>query len=378
MIVSFKDIFKMIGILIVSLCAVLVSAMFLNYYSDLITVEHLITTETAQIFYDAQCSTAKVVSAVSGGCLLLTAIVLLCFYIGHYIDTHQKQLGVLKALGYSRFTIAKDFRAFGLTVFAGTALGYAAAHLLMPKLYEIQNKDGYLPELPITFHPKLCIMLVLLPTIFFSLLAVVYSYFKLKVPALQLIREQSLRKIVPPKRDSDLPFLQELQKSNVRQRKSLIFFIAFAVFCFAAMTQMSFSMDELASRMMSIMMMAIGLVLAVTTLFIAATSVIKANRKTIIMMKVFGYSAKECTKAVLSGYRPWAYFGFVLGTVYQYVLLKITVTIIFKDMEGIPDYQFDVPIMLISLAVFLVLYETLMFAYTKQMEQLSVKEVMLD
>lgn len=81
MIVSFKDIFKMIGILIVSLCAVLVSAMFLNYYSDLITVEHLITTETAQIFYDAQCSTAKVVSAVSGGCLLLTAIVLLCFYI---------------------------------------------------------------------------------------------------------------------------------------------------------------------------------------------------------------------------------------------------------------------------------------------------------
>lgn len=378
MIVNFKDIYKMIGIFIVSFCAVLVSAMFLNYYLDLITVENLITTEISQIFYEAQCSTAKIVSAVSGGCLLLTAAVLLCFYIGHYIDTHQKQLGVLKALGYNRFSIAKDFRAFGLAVFAGTALGYAAAHLLMPKLYQLQNKDGYLPEVSITFHPKLFLTLVLLPTIFFSLLAVLYSFVKLKIPALQLIREQSSRKIIPAKKDTDLPFLQELQKSNVRQRKSLIFFITFAVFCFAAMTQMSFSMDELASRMMSVMIMAIGLVLAVTTLFIAATSVIKANRKTIIMMKVFGYSAKECKKAVLSGYRPWAYCGFALGTIYQYVLLKIMVTIIFKDMEGMPDYQFDVPVMLISLAVFLVLYELLMIAYTKKMEQLSVKEIMLD
>lgn len=90
MIVNLKDIYKMIGMFIVSLCAVLISAMFLNYYSDLMTVKDLITTETAQIFYEAQCSTAKIVSAVSGGCLLLTAAVLLCFYIGHYIDTHQK------------------------------------------------------------------------------------------------------------------------------------------------------------------------------------------------------------------------------------------------------------------------------------------------
>lgn len=192
------------------------------------------------------------------------------------------------------------------------------------------------------------------------------------------MREQSAYKIVPAKKDTDLPFLQELQRSNVRQKKSLIFFITFAVFCFSAMTQMSFSMDELASRMMSVMVMAIGLVLAVVTLFIATTSVIKANRKTITMMKVFGYSAKECQKAVLSGYRPWAYLGFALGTVYQYTLLKIAVTIIFKDMEGVPDYQFDLPVMLTALAVFLILYEMLMFSYTKKIEQLSVKEIMLD
>lgn len=92
MIVSIRDIYKMIGISVVSFCAVIVCAMFLNYYLDLVTVEHLITTDISRIFYDAQCSTSKVVSSVSGGCLLLTSVVLLCFYIGHYIDTHQKSL----------------------------------------------------------------------------------------------------------------------------------------------------------------------------------------------------------------------------------------------------------------------------------------------
>lgn len=378
MIVSIKDIFKMIGMLIVSFCAVIVCAMFINYYLDLITVEDLITTNISKVFYDAQCSTSKVVSGLSGGCLLLTTVVLLCFYIGHYIDTHQKQLGIMKALGYTRFSIAKDFWVFGLPIFTGTALGYLGAHLLMPKLYEIQNKDGYLPDVPISFHPGLCISLIFVPTAFFSLLAIVYSFFKLKTPALWLIREQSTRKVVTAKRDTDMSFLRELEKSNVRQKKSLVFFITFAVFCFAAMTQMSCSMDELASRMMGIMIMTIGIVLAIVTLFIATTSVIKANRKTITMMKVFGYSAEECSKAVLSGYRPWAYLGFVLGTIYQYVLLKIMVTIVFKDVAGVPEYEFDIPVMLITLVVFLILYETIMFSYTKRMEKLSVKEIMLD
>lgn len=378
MIVSIKDIYKMIGMLIVSFCAVIVCAMFINYYLDLISVEDLITTNISKVFYDAQCSTSKVVSGLSGGCLLLTTVVLLCFYIGHYIDTHQKQLGIMKALGYTRFSIAKDFWVFGLPIFTGTAFGYLGAHLLMPKLYEIQNKDGYLPDVPISFHPGLCISLIFIPTAFFSLLAIVYSFFKLKTPALWLIREQSTRKVVTAKRDTDMSFLRELEKSNVRQKKSLVFFITFAVFCFAAMTQMSCSMDELASRMMGIMIMTIGIVLAIVTLFIATTSVIKANRKTITMMKVFGYSAKECSKAVLSGYRPWAYLGFVLGTIYQYVLLKIMVTIVFKDVAGMPEYEFDIPVMLITLVVFFILYETIMFSYTKKMEKLSVKEIMLD
>ena len=328
--------------------------------------------------YDAQCKSSKVVSIVSGGCLFLTTVVLLCFYIGHYIDTHQKQLGILKALGYARFRIAKHFWVFGLPVFAGTAFGYACAHALMPKLYEIQNKDGYLPNIVVSFHPGLLSALIFMPSLFFALLAVAYSFRKLKVPALRLIRGESVRKHVPAKKDTDRTFLQELEKSNVRQRKSLIFFITFAVFCFAAMTQMSFSMEELSSRMMGIMTMTIGIILAVVTLFIAVTSVVKANRQTITMMKVFGYQAGECSRAVLNGYRPWAYLGFALGTVYQYMLLKIMVLVVFKDVEGIPEYKFDVPVFFLSMIFFLILYETIMFAYAQKMKKTSIKEIMTD
>lgn len=178
-----------------------------------------------------------------------------------------------------------------------------------------------------------------------------------------------------------MPFLAELRKSNVRQRKSLVFFIAFAAFCFSSMMQMSCSMDELASRMMAVMIASIGIVLAVVTLFIAATSVVKANGKTIAMMKAFGYEAGECAGAVLGGYRPWAYMGFALGTVYQYVLLKAAVEIVFADFADLgemPEYKFDVLAMFITLAAFALLYEAVMTVYMKRMDRLSLREIMLE
>lgn len=378
MIISFKDIFKMIGILIISFCAVFVCTLFLNYYIDITAIEATITGQMAKIMYEAMRSTAKIVSALSGGCLLLTSVVLLCFYIGHYVDTHKKQLGILKALGYSRFAVAKGFAVFGLCVLIGTAAGYVGAHLLMPKFYEVQNAEGYFPSFDASFHPALFAALVGLPTVLFAMLAVFYSYHRLRVSALSLMREMTTAKVVKAKKETDMPFLTELRTSNIRQKKSLVFFITFAVFCFSSMMQMSFSMDELASVMMSVMIMTIGITLACVTLLIATTSVMKANAKTITMMKVFGYGAKECAGAVLGGYRPWAYIGFGIGTVYQFGLLKIAVEIIFADMEGIPDYGFDVPAFICALVVFVLLYEGIMRVYGKKMEKLSVKEIMLD
>ena len=144
------------------------------------------------------------------------------------------------------------------------------------------------------------------------------------------------------------------------------------------MTQMSFSMKDLSSEMMGAMMLIIGLALAFTTLFLAITTVINGNTKTIAMMRVFGYSQKDCCKSILGGYRLMSYIGFAIGTVYQYVLLRIMVDIVFKDIEGIPVYKFDFPVMLISLVVFIMIYEILMFVYSEKIKRISIKEIMIE
>ena len=105
--ISIKDVLKTIGIIAMTMCAVFISTLFLNYMIDLNGVSDLITTPEMQSFYDAQVMTSKVVVGVTGGCLLLTTIVTLFFYIKIYIDNHRSELGILKALGYSNFSISK-------------------------------------------------------------------------------------------------------------------------------------------------------------------------------------------------------------------------------------------------------------------------------
>lgn len=390
MIVSIKDIFKLTGIFIISFCAVFVCTLFLNFNMDIVAVKEQIVAEPAMVLYNAQVMTGKVVSAVSGGCLLITSVIMLFFYIKHYIDMHKKELGILKALGYSNLKIAGGFWVFGLSVFFGTAAGFGGSFLLMPTFYDIQNEDKLLPEFEVHFHPVLVLFLVILPTILFALLAVAYSYGKLKLPVLTLLRGELLKGRREKRRRKEegsqsavrkevyQPFLTELRKSTVKQRAALVFFIAFASFCFSSMMQMSFSMKELASIMFAIMVAAIGMILACVTLFLATTTVIRANTKTIAMLRVFGYSRKECGRSILGGYRPFAYIGFGIGTVYQYALLKITVSVIFADMENVPDYGFDVPVFLITLAVFAVIYELVMYYYTIRIGKLSLKEIMLE
>lgn len=377
-----RNVSKLIGVFVISCCAVLVCTMFLNFYLDVRSVEGGITSEISMVFYNAQVSTAKVVCLVSGGCLLVTSVVMLMFYIKHYIDTHRKELGILKALGYSNFHVAKNFWVFGISAWAGTAVGFGGAFLLIPRFYALQNEEGLLPELAVHFHPIVLLSFVVLPTLFFMGLSIGYAWCQLRRPVLLLLREGLPAARKPPKgragNDRGLSFIGDLKMSTLKSKKTLVFFIVFASFCFSAMTQMSFSMNDLASEMMGAMMLLIGLSLAFTTLFLAVTTVIRGNTKTIAMMRVFGYSQKECCRAILGGYRPMSYFGFAVGTVYQYALLRVMVDVVFRDVEGIPVYRFDVPVMFVSLVAFIVVYETLMFVYSGKIRKISIKEIMME
>lgn len=253
---------------------------------------------------------------------------------------------------------------------------------MVPWFYALQNEDKMLPEIAINFHPIIFLYFVILPTVGFSLLAIGYAWRKLKRSVLSLLKDdfKSLAKVKKHKEDkhSEYSFVDDLKRNTLKSRKVLVFFIIFASFCFSAMAQMSFSMKDLSSEMMGAMMLIIGLVLAFTTLFLAITAVINGNTKTIAMMRVLGYSQKDCCKAILSGYRPMSYIGFAIGTGYQYALLQIMVDIVFKDVAGVPVYQFDFPAMLISLAVFIIICEILMFLYSEKIKKISMKEIMIE
>lgn len=379
MIIGLKDSLKLIGIIIVSFCAVFVCTFFLNFYLDAKSIEHLLATENEKMLYNAQMSTAKFTCSISGGFLALLAVVMLVFYLKLYINSHCSQLGVLKAMGYSDSEISLRFCIFGVSVFIGTALGFGTGFAFMPKIYESLTVDG-LPEVAINFHPVLLIVLVFMPTVFYSALSVLFAFYQLKKPVLDMLHGKTVKekkeKIV--RKDKDRSFLSEIFIGTLKTKKLLSFFIAFACFCFSAMVQMGFSMKQLSSEEMGIMILLIGIVLAVTTLFMATTTVLKNNVKNVSIMKAFGYSMKEYSFAVLSGYNIFAFAGFAVGTVYQYVLLKLMVGVIYKDVVAVTSYNFDIPLFFITLAVFTVLYEGIMAFYAFRMSRISVKEVMTE
>lgn len=393
MIVGIKDGIKLLGIAIMSCCAVWVCTLFLNYNIDLGGIKEEIVGEQAIVLYDAFLSMGKVVSIVSGGCLLVTSGIMLLFYIKNYIDTHKKELGILKALGYSNIKIAGNFWVFACSVLLGTVLGFGGASLMMPYFYRTQNEEGFFPDFVPQFHPMLLVALVLIPTAAFGVLAILYACVQLRRPTIDLLKEKmqishrmikekknikASRNAETKKEESGKPFLSDVRSATLRSKKTLLFFVIFGAFCYSSMMQMAGSMDELASEMIAVMMFMIGIILACMSLFLAITSVLHGNTKTISMMRVFGYQPKECQKAVLGGYRIPAYIGFALGTVYQYGLLRMVLEVIFKDWEDIPEYSFDVQTCIIVLISFAVLYEVLMYWYARRIRQMSLKAVMME
>ena len=275
MVVSFKNSIKLFGISIMMCCAICVCNMFMNYLIDLKSVEALVDGPAGKALYDAYVSTGVVCCACSGGCLSATSLVMLFFYIKHYIDSHSKQIGILKALGYSNFKIAKSFSIFALSIFIGCLLGYLLSFAIMPMYYHMQNQTDLIPHVNINIHFELFAILVLAPTIAFGLIAIFYSVKKLNQPTVNLIKGITKTKGKNTDSKDKGNFVKEMKSSVLKSRKTLVFLIGLSSFCFSAMIQMSTSMDELASVMMGLMIFIIGVILAFTTLYIATSTVIR-------------------------------------------------------------------------------------------------------
>lgn len=377
MVIGFKDTAKLFGIAIIACCAVFVCTLFLSYNLDLAAIKDELVTEAERAMYTAQVMMGRVVAGVSGGCLIATSVVMLLFYVKNYIGAHGKELGILKALGYSNLEIAKHFWIFGLSVFVGCAAGFAAGSLYLPAFYQKQAPN--LPSLLPGFHPLLAFALIAAPTIVFAALSVWFAWRKLKSPVLDLLREkQNVRVKIGKDGREEVPFLKDLRSVTLRSRKALVFFVAFSAFCFSAMVQMSFSMNELASETFAVMVLSIGLILAFVTLFLSLSSVVRGNARTIAMMRVFGYDDATCSRCILGAYRPVSYIGFALGTGYQYGLLRLMVSVVFSEIENVPDYAFDLKAFFVTLILFGITYELVMIFYSRSIKKLSLKSILLE
>ncbi|MCM1439465.1 MAG: ABC transporter permease [Roseburia sp.] len=375
MTVGFKDSLKFIGIIISACCAVFVCNLFLNYDLDLNAVESLVS-DGQRAAYTALKLNNKVVCAVSGCCLALTSAVLLVFYIGHYITKHSARFGILKALGYGNFKIACGCAVFGLSVLLGAAAGYAISWAFMQTFYAVQNNEALIPVVTLNFHPVL-LLLVFAPAAFFSALSAVIAYFKIKAPALSLIKGvERDRKVKERKSIKETSFLKQLAFSVFTDRKLPAFFVGFGCFCFSTMFQMGLSMRTHSSMMMGYMILTIGLVLAATSLILALGAAVGGNAKTIAMLKANGYNLAESGIAVLGPYHIPAAIGFAIGCVYQWGVLNIMINIVFSSVEGTAHYAFDWKAFGICIAVFVVAYEALNAFYLCKINKTPVKTVM--
>lgn len=375
MVVSFKDGAKLLAVAVVFCAVSFVCNFFLNYYLDVSALRESVP-ENLIALYEAQLNMAKFTSLISGGCLVIIALVMVAFYVNLYINSNAKNLGVLKAMGYTRGEISLRFWAFGFSVLFGCAVGYALGWACMSSVYDSMTIEG-MPPFDIGFHPVLLICLVFLPAIIFAAYSMLCAYISLRCPVSALLKGKAQKEAKKVKSGNG-NFLWQVCLGTLSSKKALAFFLALSGFCFSAMMQMSISMQDLAGNNMWIYILVIGLVLAITTLIMSVTSLLASTAKTVALLRADGYSVWESSFAVLGGFRPFIYLGFAVGTAYQFGLLKLMIGVFFSDAGYDIEYNFSVSSFFITLAAFVVFYEASMLICTYIISKQNLKEIMLE
>lgn len=364
---------------VVAACATLVCTLFWNHQLDLRPVGAQITDPYALGMYEMQCLCDRVVSIVSGIGLGLTTLVLLLFQIKCEIDSCERQLGVLKAIGCPTLRLSLPYGRFGAAVGGGCAIGVAAAYGCMPWFYDLQNAEELFPPVPVQVHGWLIAVLIVVPGVTFDLIAVAFAARKLRLPALALMRGRERGTLrVKQYKSTEKPFLRDLGNCLLHRKKMLAFFFFCSAFFFSSMTQMALSMRDLSSESFSGLMLGIGLLLAALTLFLSLSGVTRAYRPTAALLRAFGFSSRERRRALYSTYRPLGYIGFALGTAYQYILLRCVMAFVFTDLSAELQVHLNLPNLFAILCLYTLLYEGMLFLFSRRVERVSLRTVMAE
>ena len=59
-------------------------------------------------------------------------------------------------------------------------------------------------------------------------------------------------------------------------------------------------------------------------------------------------------------------------------MLLLMVSVVFKDVGNMPEYSFDFKALIVTLALFVLVYELVMYMYSRSIKRLSVKSIMIE
>ena len=191
-----------------------------------------------------------------------------------------------------------------------------------------------------------------------------YVLLKLNVPTTVLLKQLELKNKIIKKRKLKIQekFIKELESTILYSNKTLIFFIIFAAMSFSSMIQMSLGMRDFVDTI-------IRMIIEV---------IVSNNKKNISILNIMGYSVSECSQIVLSKYRIVALIGFIIGTVYQYVLIKVLLIKLSKELDSQVVYNFDYLSLLISSVLFILIYGLFIRYYYKKIRMIDAKKIILD
>lgn len=128
--------------------------------------------------------------------LLGVSVLIIMIITKKRIDDERLQIGVLKSLGYSRFSIAFSYLVYPIVgSFIGGLLGYGIGVLLHQPLSQLYRSYYALPLAKFQFEPHYFLTSIFVPMILLSILSYLIAFMMLRKKPLALLKEGSNLKV---------------------------------------------------------------------------------------------------------------------------------------------------------------------------------------
>ena len=378
-IIQLKQLKQLSVVAVICACASFVATLFLNFWLDLRLLDFDQLSLLGQAYYRVQEKISQVVAGVSGLVLVVTALAMVLFYIHQFIEDQQTDLGILKAVGYARGQLARQFWIFGLYGLLGTLLGGLTAYTFLPHFYTTRNSAGLLTGLSLHLHWGLVLTMVLLTSLLLTAMAVGYAYHVLARPSLVLLKgRQTLR---PPRKKGQQGgrenFLSDLRASLFWRHKFLIFLVGFAAFCFAAMLQLALGLQDMMDVALQVMMIGIGLILSLSIFYLALLTLLSRHKDSVAILKAMGYSQRDCLSVTLHPYYGVVMLGFLLGSAYQFGIMRLILWLVVGQGSQMVDSGFNWVNFVLAGFLLVIVYIGFNVYFSRRLAQVPIKAILL-